>query len=42
MGLKAVDGFVGEKISMIPRLAKATDPGVALLWVLGAGRDRVG
>ena len=41
LGYEAVDGFVGEKISMIPRLAKATDPGVALLWVLGAERNRI-
>ena len=40
LGYEAVDGFVGEKISMIPRPAKTTDPGVTLLWVLGAERDR--
>ena len=34
--MKAVEWFVGEMASMIPRPAKATDPGVTLLWVLGA------
>ena len=41
LGYEAVDRLVGEKISVIPRPAKTTDPGVALLWVLGAERNGI-
>ena len=33
---RAVEGFVGEKVSMVPRSAKTTDPDVIPLWTLGA------